>query len=67
MAKVERLRPSGQLGEKTAPEAAVEFIAMMDGLGSAELRGAVLRLLPEGSEEQAWRNALTTVIRGWRS
>jgi len=66
LAKVERLRPSGQLGEKTAPEAAVEFIAMMDGLGSAELRGAVLRLLPEGSEEQAWRNALTTVIRGWR-
>jgi hypothetical protein len=40
---------------------------MMDGLGSAELRGAVLRLLPEGSEEQAWRNALTTVIRGWRT
>jgi AcrR family transcriptional regulator len=67
VAKVERLRPSGQLGDKPAPEAAVEFIAMMDGLGSAELRGAVLRLLPEGSEEQAWRNALTTVIRGWRS
>ena len=66
LARIERLRPSGQLGEKTAPEAAVEFIAMMDGLGSAELRGAVLRLLPEGSEEQAWRNALTTVIRGWR-
>jgi AcrR family transcriptional regulator len=66
VAKVERLRTSGQLGEKPAPEAAVEFIAMMDGLGSAELRGAVLRLLPEGSEEQAWRNALTTVIRGWR-
>ena len=67
VAKVERLRSSGQLGERTAAEAAVEFIAMMDGLGSAELRGAVLRLLPEGSEEQAWRNALTTVIRGWRS
>src|SRR5262245_54678818 len=66
VARVERLRPSGQLGEKPAAEAAVEFIAMMDGLGSAELRGAVLRLLPEGSEEDAWRNALTTVIRGWR-
>jgi len=65
LAKVERLRPSGQLGSKSAAEAAVEFIAMMDGLGSAELRGAVLRLLPEGSEEQAWRNALTTVVRGW--
>jgi len=65
VAKVERLRPAGLLGDKPAPEAAVEFIAMMDGLGSAELRGAVLRLLPEGDEEQAWRNALTTVIRGW--
>ena len=65
VAKVERLRAAGQLGVKPAPEAAVEFIAMMDGLGSAELRGAVLRLLPEGSEEQAWRNALLTVVRGW--
>lgn len=65
VAKVERLRAAGQLGDKPAPEAAVELIAMMDGLGSAELRGAVLRLLPEGSEEQAWRNALTSVIRGW--
>ena len=65
VAKVERLRPSGLLGNKSAPEAAVEFIAMMDGLGSAELRGAVLRLLPEGNEEKAWHDALTTVIRGW--
>jgi hypothetical protein len=37
------------------PDAAVEFIAMMDGLGSAELRGAVLRLLPERNEEKAWQ------------
>jgi AcrR family transcriptional regulator len=65
VAKVERLRPAGLLGDKPAPEAAVEFIAMMDGLGSAELRGAVLRLLPEGNEEEAWHDALTTVVRGW--
>jgi AcrR family transcriptional regulator len=64
-AKVDRLKRAGLLGDKPVDEAAVEFIAMSDGLGSAELRGAVLRLLPEGSEEQAWRNALTTVIRGW--
>ena len=38
---------------------------MMDSLGSAELRGAVLRLLPEGNEEKAWHDALTTVVRGW--
>jgi len=67
VARVERLRPAGQLGEKPAPEAAVELIAMMDGLGSAELRGAVLRLLPEGDEEQAWRNALTSLVRGWNA
>jgi AcrR family transcriptional regulator len=65
VAKVERLRPVGLLGDKPAPEGAVEFIAMMDGLGSAELRGAVLRLLPEGNEEKAWHDALTTVVRGW--
>jgi AcrR family transcriptional regulator len=65
VAKVARLETAGLLGGKPPPEAAVEFIAMMDGLGSAELRGAVLRLLPEGDEEQAWRNALATVVRGF--
>ncbi len=65
LAKVERLEHAGLLGGKTVPEAAVEFIAMMEGLANAELRGAVLRLLPEGSEEDAWRNALTTVVRGF--
>ena len=65
VAKVARLGPPGLLGEKTPSEAAVEFNAMMEGLANAELRGAVLRLLPEGDEEQTWRNALATVIRGW--
>jgi AcrR family transcriptional regulator len=65
VAKVERLERAGLLGTKPAPEAAVEFNAMMEGLANAELRGAVLRLLPEGNEEQAWRNALTTVVRGF--
>jgi AcrR family transcriptional regulator len=65
VAKVERLERAGLLGGKPATEAAAEFDSMMEGLANAELRGAVLRLLPEGSEEQAWRNALTSVIRGW--
>jgi AcrR family transcriptional regulator len=64
VARVARLGP-GLLGDKPPSEAAVEFNAMMEGLANAELRGAVLRLLPEGDEEQTWRNALTTVIRGW--
>jgi AcrR family transcriptional regulator len=63
--KVERLEGAGLLGGKPPAEAAVEFNAMMEGLGNAELRGAVLRLLPEGHEKETWRNALTTVVRGF--
>ena len=65
VAKFERLQAAGLLAEKTAPEAAVELIALMEGLGNAELRGAVLRLLPEGNEEETWRNALATLLRGF--
>jgi AcrR family transcriptional regulator len=65
VAKFERLHAAGLLAGKTAPEAAVELIALMEGLGNAELRGAVLRLLPEGNEEETWRNALATLLRGF--
>ena len=65
VAKVTRLQDAGLLDGKPAAEAALEFNAMMEGLANAELRGAVLRLLPEGSEEEAWRSALTTVVRGF--
>lgn len=64
-AKVQRLDGAGLLGEKSVREAAVEFNAMLEGLANAELRGAVFRNLPEGGEEQAWRNALATVIAGF--
>jgi hypothetical protein len=43
----------------------VEFNAMLEGLANAELRGRALSLLPEGAEEEAWRNALATLIRGF--
>ena len=46
-------------------EAAVEFNAMLEGLGNAELHGHALSVLPEGGEQEAWLNALTTVIRGF--
>ena len=65
LAKVERLERARLLGGTSTAEAALEFNAMMEGLANAELRGAVLRLLPEGNEEQAWRNALATLIRGF--
>lgn len=64
-AKIQRLEDIGFLDHKPVAEAAVEFNAMLEGLANAELRGRALPLLPEGAEEQAWRNALTTVIHGF--
>lgn len=63
-AKIQRLKDAGLLVHRPVAEAAVEFNAMLEGLANAELRGRALSLLPEGAEEEAWRNALTTVIRG---
>jgi len=64
-AKVKRLDDAGLLANKSVREAAVEFNAMLEGLANAELRGAVFRNLPEGGEEGAWRNALTTLVNGF--
>ena len=64
-AKVQRLDDAGLLGDKSVLEAAVEFNAMLEGLANAELRGSVFRNLPEGEEEQAWNDALATVIEGF--
>jgi AcrR family transcriptional regulator len=63
--KVQRLGDAGGLGAKPVREAAVEFNAMMEGLGNAELRGEVFRNLPEGEEERAWRNALKSLVNGF--
>ena len=65
--KVERLAEVDLLGEKTVLEAAIEFNAMLEGLANAELRGTILRILPTGEEERTWREALTTVARGFRA
>ena len=64
-AKVQRLEEAGLLGTKPVPDAARELNAMWEGLANAELRGEVLRIMPKGEEERAWRDALTTVIRGF--
>ena len=66
LGKVERLGDAGGLGGKPVREAAVEFNAMMEGLGNAELRGGVFRNLPEGDEERAWRTALRSLVHGFR-
>jgi AcrR family transcriptional regulator len=65
LAKVRRVENAGLLGRKSVLEAAVEFNAMLEGLGNAELRGSILKILPAGAEEDAWRQALTTVVRGF--
>jgi AcrR family transcriptional regulator len=67
LARVRRLAAAGLLGQKPVQGAAVEFNAMLEGLANAELRGTILRNLPPGGEERAWREALTTVIRGFDS
>src|SRR5262249_38682387 len=64
-AKIQRLQHAGLLDHRAVAAAAVEFNAMLEGLANVELRGRTLSLLPEGDEEQAWRNALTTGIRGF--
>jgi AcrR family transcriptional regulator len=64
-AKIQRVKDAGLLGRKTVREAAVEFNAMLEGLANAELRGSTLPILPPGIEERTWRDALTTVVRGF--
>lgn len=63
--RVERVDAAGLLGTTPVLEAAVTFNAVLEGLANAELRGSVIRILPEGREEQTWRKALTIVIRGF--
>ena len=64
-AKIQRVEDAGLLGRKTVLEAALEFNAMLEGLANAELRGSTLPILPPGTEELTWRDALTTVVRGF--
>jgi AcrR family transcriptional regulator len=63
--KIRRLEQAGLLGKTSLPEATVAIEAMMEGLANAELRGRTLPILPAGKEKQAWRRALTTLIRGF--
>lgn len=64
-AKIGRLEAAGQLGERTVDEALLQFQALCEGFGNFELRGDTMRLLPEGHEAAAWRNAFTTLVRGF--
>jgi len=63
--KIRRLAKAGVLGRTSLNEATVAIEAMMEGLANAELRGRTLPILPAGKETQAWRQAITTLIRGF--
>jgi AcrR family transcriptional regulator len=65
--KIRRLERAGLLGRTSLREATIAIEAMMEGLSNAELRGRTLPILPAGKEEQAWRRALSTLIRGFRT
>ena len=66
-ARIQRVQDAGLLGSTTIPEAAIQFHTMCEGLANAELRGAILRILPEDDEEHAWRNGLSTLVRGFQA
>jgi AcrR family transcriptional regulator len=63
--KVRRLEAAGLLRRKPLAQAVVEFQAMCEGLGNFELRGPTMPMLDEGDEERAWREAFSTLLRGF--
>lgn len=64
VARFERCVEAGLLRGRNPTEAAIEFNALCEGLANAELRGQILPILPEGRQEQTWRDALATLLRG---
>jgi AcrR family transcriptional regulator len=66
-AKVRRLDDARLLTRESIRQSTLEFNAMCEGLANAELRGGTLPILATGEEERAWRDALLTVVRGWRA
>jgi hypothetical protein len=67
LAKVQRVADAGQLGSTSVRDGAVAFNAMCEGLANSELRDTILRILPAGEEERAWRDSLTALVRGFNA
>jgi AcrR family transcriptional regulator len=67
LGKVQRVADAGLLGSTSVQDGAVAFNAMTEGLANSELRGTTLRILPQGEEERAWRDALTALVRGFNA
>lgn len=64
-AKVQRVKDAGRLGDKSVRDAAVELIAMFEGLANAELRRGVLPTILPGDEERVWRDGIATLLAGF--
>jgi AcrR family transcriptional regulator len=62
--RVGRLDDAGLLGDLPLADAVVAFQSACEGLGNLELRGAIMRMLPPGREEEVWRSSLQAVVRG---
>ena len=62
--RVGRLDEAGVLAATPLSDAVVAFQASCEGLGNLELRGAIMRMLPAGREEEVWRSSLRAVVRG---
>ena len=67
LAKVQGVADAGQLGSMSVQDGAVAFNAMCEGLANSELRDTILRILPAGEEERAWRDSLTALVRGFNT
>jgi AcrR family transcriptional regulator len=63
--RFERLAHIGLLADDSLESAMLQFSAMIEGLANTELRGDALRLLPWDGQEEAWREAAATLIRGF--
>ncbi len=64
-AKVARLQDGPRLRRGISLETAVvAFQGMCEGLANAEMRGAIMRMLPPGDEDQTWRTAVGALLRG---
>lgn len=61
-AKFRRLEEAGLLGRRSVTEAAVEFNALCEGLGNAELRGGTLA---PGDQQRIWRDAFAALVAGF--
>jgi AcrR family transcriptional regulator len=60
-ARIKPLEAAGLLGNRSIRDAARSFHALCEGLTAMELRS----LLPAGDEKRIWRDALTTLVRGF--